>query len=410
MDLRERLLRVGLPRPDMIEPDRPAHDAPLEALLDGYWAHAASARCFVVEHSYPLEYVHGGQALAQAHAAPREAWAPFLGESDSLRFDACRAVLLDIETTGLARGAGTFAFMVGVGLFDGNRLIVRQYFAPDYADEEALLDLLARDLELASGLITFNGRSFDWPILETRYTLVHRSPPAEGAPHLDLLAVARSLWRRRLVSCALGALEQRVLGIMREQQDVPGYLIPQIYQDYLRWGDTQPLAGVFYHNQMDILAMVSLMARAGQILGAPFERENDPLCDHLALGLLYERRSRPEEAVHAYRLAAACSSDADEISLACQRLANLLKRQGDYLGAVEIWRAQAGGGAVYPYIELAKHLEHRARDYAEARRIILDALVWLQEHERALQRGESRRIKDDLERRLVRVERRLAQS
>jgi hypothetical protein len=223
----------------MIEPDRPAHDAPLEALLDGYWAHAASARCFVVEHSYPLEYVHGGQALAQAHAAPREAWAPFLGESDSLRFDACRAVLLDIETTGLARGAGTFAFMVGVGLFDGNRLIVRQYFAPDYADEEALLDLLARDLDLASGLITFNGRSFDWPILETRYTLVHRSPPAR-VRRTSIVGCGAFLWRRRLVSCALGALEQRVLGIMREQQDVPGYLILRSIR-IICVGDTQPL-------------------------------------------------------------------------------------------------------------------------------------------------------------------------
>lgn len=411
MDLRERLLRVGSSRPDVSEPDRPAHDAPLEALLDGYWAHVAGARCFIVEHSYPLAHIHGGQAFDQACIAPSEAWSPFLGEEACARFDARRAALLDIETTGLSRGAGTFAFMVGIGLFDADRLTVRQYFAPDYGDENALLDLLARDLELSACLVTFNGRSFDWPILETRYALARRAPPIdEDAPHLDLLAVARALWRRQLTSCALGALELHALGIRRELQDTPGYLIPQIYQDYLRWGDTLPLIGVFYHNQMDILAMASLMARAGRILSAPFERQDDPLCDYLALGALYERRGRTEEAMQAYRLAASRASNPDDVSLACQRLAALLKRHGDYPGAVEIWRAQTGGAAVYPYIELAKHLEHRARDYAEARRTILDAMVWLQEHDRVLQRAEFRRIKGDLERRLARVERRLAQS
>ena len=124
-----------------------------------------------------------------------------------------RAVFLDIETTGLSQSSGTYAFLVGIGYFEADRFTVRQYFMPDYGDEHAMLELLASDLSGRQGLVSFNGRCFDWPILATRYTLARQNIPAIDTPHLDLLAVARRLWARLLSSCALSSLEKTVLEI-----------------------------------------------------------------------------------------------------------------------------------------------------------------------------------------------------
>lgn len=407
MDLRTQLLRMGIrgaAAPAHPEPPTGGEDPPLEELVEGRWELLPDGRCFVAERRYaPHE---SGLALADLAAVPPQCWAPFAAGADEAGFDPCQALLLDIETTGLARGAGTCAFMVGVGLFTEGGLLVRQYFMPDYGDEGALLDLLAADLRARTGLITFNGRAFDWPILEARYVLARRALPSDGRPHLDLLPLARRLWRHAIPSCALSQLEGDVLGIRREGLDVPSYLIPQLYQDYVRWGRTRPMAGVFYHNAMDVFAMAALTARMGQALRTLPGAEGAACWDYAALGALYEGAGRVEEAIDAYRLAIARADNAEQSALAHKRLSFLLKRLGRHDEAAQLWRARAAGGEIYPYIELAKHLEHRQRDYAEAARVIREAMAWVQRHSALLGRVESRRLLGELEHRLTRVERR----
>lgn len=409
MDLRERLLHINLRRQDPPEIHQPmeATQPPLEILVAGEWIASSEGRFLLTERLYPLDHEHGGWRLDALLDVPSEEWAPFASPTGQC-FDAARAVFIDTETTGLARGAGTYAFLIGIGFYQGDHFVLRQYFMPDYADEEALLSYVAQDLAGREGIISFNGRCFDWPILEARYILARREPPCGAAAHLDLLPLSRGLWRRTLSSCALSALETQVLGLTRDEIDIPGYLIPQIYQEYLRYGYTRPLARVFYHNAMDVLSMVSLAARAGHGLLCAGQATDHELQDHLALGRLYERRGLAERAIAAYRYAAEHSPQASDRGLALQYLSFLYKRLGRLEDAAAIWRSQLDKDALYPYIELAKQLEHQERSPAQAREVVLAALDWLHAHELHLSRWEREALRHDLDHRLVRLDRRLA--
>ena len=413
MDVRTRLQRMNLRRDAPTTPsERSPHPVqpPLESLVEGQWVQSSGSRCFVAERLYPLEYIHGGLRLLDLLTLPSQEWMPLGMRADSPSFDPGRAAFIDIETTGLARGAGTYAFLIGLGFFVRRGFLVRQYFMPDYADEDVLLDLVARDLADKAGLISFNGRSFDWPIIETRYVLARREPPCRDTPHLDLLLFSRRLWRRMLPSCALSSLERSVLGIDRDDTDVPSYLIPQVYQDYVRRGLTRPLVGVFYHNEMDLLSMVALAAWVARVVSSPFGQEHASLCDHLALGRLYESGGRSGDALLAYQVAAQRGRGQWEIDAAYKRLSFLLKRLGRYDKAMEVWRRQVGGTEVYPYVELAKQLEHRLHDYAGARRVTLQAVDWAQGHAGRLGTSRHRRLMAELRHRLARVERRMART
>ncbi len=209
-------------------------------------------------------------------------------------FDFRQAAFLDTETSGLAGGAGTFAFMVGIGMFEvvGNDTIyvVRQVFMRNPAEERALLEVTASLLARCRGLVSFNGRAFDVPLLTMRYALQRQPSPLSDLPHFDLLPAARQRWRLRLPSCALSALERDILEHPRSQEDVPGWLIPSLYSDYARSaasGSPSPTAiddmtRVFYHNREDIVSMVPLAA----MLCSPFEEHRTTV---LARGIPFIR-------------------------------------------------------------------------------------------------------------------------
>lgn len=406
MDLKKRLLLAGL-QPAAREAIPPPEDRypPLDSLVGGAWIEACGGMCLVTEHRYPLEHSHGGQKLGDLASVPDGEWAPFIGGAPT--FDLAKAAFIDTETTGLARGAGTYAFLVGVGGFEDDQFVLRQYFMPDFGHEEALLDLLAINLDARHGIVSFNGRSFDWPILEARYAMARRDPPSVQPPHLDLLPLSRRLWRRILPSCALGSLERYVLGLERRADDVPGYLIPQLYLDYVRYGNTRSMERVFYHNAMDVISMVSLATKAGLLLSARRAEIDDPLCDHVALGRLYERLGRETTAESVYRLAIDRAEDGESCALACKYLAFLYKRQARYLEAMDLWRKQLHGRELYPYIEMAKIYEHRWRDYTAAKEMVTAAMSWLQSHAAELGRGECASIQRELAHRLSRLERRI---
>lgn len=408
MDLRTRLQYLGLqPEPEPVERSRPRRGcAPLEELVTGEWRVSGDGRCFVAEQRFPLAYRHGHLPLAEVLALPQEVWSLALGAAGHAPFDVRRAAFVDTETTGLSRGGGTFAFLVGLGAFEGNEFVLRQFFMPDYGDEPALLALVSETLGAARGLVSFNGRSFDWPILETRYILAGQTPPITPEPHLDLLLIARRLWRRRLASCALSALEMPLLGLERGQHDVPGYLIPRLYNEYVQYGDAEPMADVFYHNTMDILSLVTLAARAGHTLGAEMDDDADPYRDPLALGILYERSGRVEEAAGALQRASQ-SGDEDTAADAARRLALLLRRMGEHEAAMAVWRERSARGDVRASIELAKQYEHRLRDDAAALEVIDVAIARAEAAPAGLTRYQRLRLLRDLNHRRDRVARRL---
>jgi hypothetical protein len=300
-----------------------------------------------------------------------------------------RAVFLDTETTGLGGGAGVYCFMVGVGAFEewpnsgdaGLHFVVRQYFMRNPAEERALLAALDERLAGAELTVTFNGRTFDLPLLRTRFRQNRRFMPplgdgatrlAEDRPHLDLLHPARRLWRRRLQSCRLINLEQQILGLMRTEDDVPGHLIPELYLQYLQSGLAGEMRRVFYHNLEDIVTMVALadqLSRAFATDGAPATRTYLHGQDVAALARAYEAAGRLDLAETHYRRALETLRAPAERGDLFARLGNLLKRQGRWEDAADTWQtwlSSVPDAGLTPYVELAKYCEWQLHDFAQA--------------------------------------------
>ena len=170
-----------------------------------------------------------------------------------------RWAFLDTETTGLAGGSGTYAFLVGVGRITPDGFRVKQFFMRDYVEERSMLAALEAHLSEFDVMITYNGKAYDQPLLETRYRMCRHKPPFSRLEHLDLLFGARRLWKLRLESCRLVQLEQQILGVIREG-DLPGELIPYVYFEYVRSREAQRLVPIFHHNAMDILTLACLTA------------------------------------------------------------------------------------------------------------------------------------------------------
>lgn len=360
-------------------PRRPATAGPppLERLLPGSrLIEATGGTCFVVERVYPAHHRHGLDALADLLAlvpdeGARYAIDPRLAGASFRDF-----LFLDTETTGLA-GAGALAFMVGVAFFepqpvvvDGQAeirdvLVVRQLFLRDPGDEPVMLAYLDELLDGKAGLITFNGRSFDVPLLDNRYLMNRRLGRLPAMPHIDLLPPARRLYRSRLGSCALGALEQSLLGLHRTQDDVPGWLIPSLYLNYLRSGDATELTRVFYHNEMDMLSMVTLAGRIFRQLSAS---RCDEAVDQVSLGRWQADLGLHELAERTLREALDGDLPLEIYHQALYRLAALYKATGRRAEAVIAWQqiAFTSAGDVTAHVELAKHYEWQAGDLPAA--------------------------------------------
>lgn len=204
-------------------------------------------------------------------------------------------VCLDTETTGLATAAGTVAFLVGLGWWEGQRFRQVQLLLPDHAEEPAMLDEVARHIPADAWLVTYNGRGFDWPLLVTRYRLARRSAP-EHAGHLDLLPLVRRLFRHRMDDARLGTVERTLLGVTRHD-DIDGWEIPGRYLGFLRGGPAQPLAAVVRHNDEDVRSLARLLVRLERELGDVTVRAHAPRGDLAGLARAFRRERRLEEAV-----------------------------------------------------------------------------------------------------------------
>lgn len=316
---------------------------------------------------YSLDHAHGDRPLAQALAGLPSAVGGITPAGGGA-FDLRDALFLDTETTGLAGGAGTLAFLVGVGYFDGDgpipgSFVVDQYFLSDPAREAAMLAHLDGLLASRSHLVTFNGRAFDVPLLQMRYTQSRIAPSFDDLRHLDLLVPARRVWRGALSSCSLGSLEFHLLGVHRDQLDIPGFLIPQIYREYLQTGDLRDIERVMYHNLLDVLSMVTLAARLREVFTHPASAT-----EHLALARQHEANGEFDAAVAAYRTASAGADAAHRPAgaRATQRLATMLKRLKRNEEAIEYWEVLADAGDIQALLELSKHYEWTAGDPALA--------------------------------------------
>ncbi len=352
---------------------------PLGEVVPGERLETPEGFCYRVRHDYPVCHHYGGRPLERARAVRGETLAALGRDEDLVRLTLDRACFIDTETTGLSGGTGTHVFMVGVGYFDGDYFRIDQYFMEDYDQEPGLVAALDDALRGYEAVVSFNGKAFDLPLIETRFILSRRRPPLRGRPHLDLLPASRRLWGTRLRSCRLTALEEAVLGETRVG-DVPGYLVPELYFDYLRTGDPWVVKPIFDHNQQDVLSLLCLAGRAAErfeaFLGdSPGEEGVDAL-DLYALARLYRTLGRHEAAVRCYRASLSSGlpdSLADRAGLECVRV---LRRLGRGPEAAHLCEELADGcpRRLWALVELAKDLEHRARDYARALTVVDFAL------------------------------------
>ena len=320
-------------------------------------------------------------------------------------------LFLDTETTGIMGGTGTYPFLVGVAWWEGGGLEIEQLFMREYSEERSLLAALAERLAERPVLVTFNGKSFDWPLLETRYRMTRAIPPPTPRAHLDFLHPARNLWRLRLGSVRLSQLERHVLGWDRGQ-DIASEQIPSIYRDFVRYGRAEPLVAVFEHNQMDLLGLAGLSGRVLSLLGE--EAASDDGLELYGVSRLCERRGQTKRARRFYERSITSMLPSETDRAARTALARLAKRDGDFACARELWESARGNSrAGYEaYEQLAIYLEHEAR---EPRQALETARLALAELRHAHQCGTIaavafRKAKARFEHRAIRLERKSERS
>lgn len=362
----------------------------------------AFGQCYLRELIFPLEHRHGSSTLSGVLNCCGPDLALPARDSGFKNFNPRKSLFLDIETSGLSGGTGTWAFLIGLGWLEGDHFLLRQYFLRRPAEERAVLSHFS---EAAAGfpvMVTFNGKLFDLPLIQTRQMLsgFRHTVPAQ---HLDLLQCARLLWKKRLPSRSLRSLEEDLLGLHR-YDDIPGAEIPAVYFDYLRRGKTANLKKVFQHNVLDILSMVTLLERisnlaAGRMIEHPGEA--------LALGQLCLQSGRTEEGVNFLREASYSGAVplAEEAAL---ELSIYFKRQSNWAEAVTIWRELIKNNSANPtaYIELAKYYEHRCGEYRSALELTRQAIAIANCDSRISHNSEFTR--DALQHRINRLIRRLS--
>jgi uncharacterized protein YprB with RNaseH-like and TPR domain len=389
------------------EPDTGRYEATIDIdrvadVLGGQVVENRFGRALVVDRRYESDRFHGTRRVGDCDVADGDTLKlldPTLRSPDGL---GSRTLFVDLETTGLSGGAGTVAFLVGCGWFDLGAFQVRQFLLTSYACERALLCAVAECFGATSLLVTYNGKTFDVPVMETRW-LFHRMPlPLESVRHFDMLHPARRLWRSRVRAeasgdgtapdgteggCRLGTLERVLCGVSRVG-DIPGMDIPARYFRFLRSGDARPLEPVLEHNRLDLISLAAVCAHAVQLV-----EEGTPACrdaaEALSLGRVYERAGCVDRAIAAYERAAADPSAPIDVMLeGIYRLGLRLRRDRRFAEAADCWRrllevkqGRLGRRSTllaplrqFAVEALAIHHEHRERDYEGAKELTLQLL------------------------------------
>lgn len=361
--LREKVARIDRKYANF-EPKRvlPCH---IEDVVSGQVVETAFGKHFETERLYERHRRHGSVGIADLADLPADLLAA-LSEGAIPQSHPTRWAFLDTETTGLAGGTGTYAFLIGVGSISADGFRLRQFFMRDYDEEASVLSALADHLAPFDVLITYNGKAYDQPLLETRYRMVRTRSPFNRLEHLDLLFGARRLWKLRLESCRLVDLENQVLGVER-QGDLPGEMIPYYYFEYLRMRQAFRLVSIFHHNATDIVSLACLTAIVPAAFGDSANLRHG--ADMVGLARWLAAAGRDEEAIGLYRRAVEAGLPDSLLFRSLAEIGALEKRLGRDAAAVEVFADLAASPnpfRAHAFTELAKHYEHRERNYALA--------------------------------------------
>jgi len=345
----------------------------LEELVGGRWINTPFGDIFRAEYAWDLNELYGKCNLSTIFSIDKPSFSdtfctPIPPSWESLIF-------VDTETTGLSGGSGTVAFMIGLGFIKNGLFHVYQYFISRLSHEEGMLELIRDLLNNFHTLVTFNGKIYDIPLLNTRFVMNHLPPLDPETPHADLLHHSRNLWKFSQENCKLTSLERDKLGYIRDE-DIPGEMIPGVYFEYMRLNRVDLLAKVFIHNRWDIITMLAILIR---ILESHerVQAEENPLDDY-AKGRLFRNRLDFERSVAHYRFVLKSDISLQRRQKTLLELASIHKKQGMWREALEAWTEACH--SQYPfsyeaYVERAIYHEHREKNYETARQIVEEALA-----------------------------------
>lgn len=332
---------------------------------DGEWMNTPVGDVFSLTHKYPLTYSQGISSLIPpSHINPFKRWMKI--DLPENQFVPEKLLFLDAETSGLSGGAGTFAFLLGLGFFNADEFHVQQLFIRNPVDEPGLLTVLEDIVARYQTFVTFNGKAFDIPLMRTRCVLNQFPDYFVDKTHMDLLRAARRLWNKRLASKSLSMLEKEILRFQRTQDEVPGWMVPEIYFDYLHDQDAQPLQGVFYHNEMDIVSMAALFKLMNDFLNNPLTTPEIPGMDLAEAAQIFHEINDLDTAISLYRKSIDQELPQPFLIQTLDKFARLYRNQGEMEKALELWKLAASCDQINACVELAKYHEHQTKDIAVA--------------------------------------------
>jgi len=395
--LADRLKGLGFKPASTVKTTEKPGSVSLEAAIQGVVKENSVGSFVIKEQLFPFEHKHGDVIFSgKISTSSIGKTARIEPASNSLE----RMLFIDTETSGLSGGAGTFAFLIGVGRFVADGFLLQQFIIRDPTEELPMLLHLSNVINDNTIFVTFNGKSFDIPLIQYRFILNHFPDRIRELPHLDILHLSRRLWRRQLPSCTLKDLENAILHFSRTSEDVPGWMIPDIYFEYLRTGDPKQIADVIYHNAHDIVSLAALFIHISELLQADLMSRDFSSDDLIAIGRIYWDMRDYETAV---TILQACRnrklSNTQKISVN-YLLGQYHKLCQDYFKAAEHWEIAAKSGDLAACIELAMYHEHKKRDLASALYWSELGLSYITSHTNDLN---SRRYKEDLVKRKIRL-------
>lgn len=353
------------------------------------------------DHDFPLESRYGGETLARLRESREEATRRLQIRPQEPGVDLSRALFVDTETSGLAGGTGTFAFLIGVGRVEDESFRVTQFLMRDPRGEAGMLEELAAVAAGQRDVVTYNGSGFDLPLLETRFALNGLPYPFRGARHLDLLHPARRLFKPRHENARLSTLERELLEVERDD-DIPGDRIPQVFFHFLRHGHHPAMESVLAHNRYDVVTLAALALRALERLAEDWHSE-DPADLHGA-GHHFWRRGESEVAIPLLERALSAGLSGRNRDRCLLDLGERRKQLGDWTGACDLWRQVSMDDSrerLDALVWFAKHEEHQRKDPARALGHVEDALERLPRVE--LGEETTRRYRKELAKRAARL-------
>lgn len=382
---RQRQINELRKRIDLIMSRRPVHPSAsssvqngkavdLNELVPGEEIENDHGRFFLAHSGLGASAYHGCRCIQELSTMDMEAASLLANDPELAACNCVDGLYLDTETTGLAGGTGTFAFLIGIGWFEGDSFVTQQLFARDFSEERACLTFLQDIARRKRFLVTFNGKSFDVGLLSARYIMNRLPDPLTDLPHLDLLHPSRRLLGHRLDNARLVTLERSVLGLKRTG-DIPGSEIPQRYFDWLKRRDGRLMKDVFTHNRLDVISMATLMVHLTELLSGNPDTEYTDHGDLFAAARLFHDRGHGEGA-HRFLKPLIFSDNHFIAEEAGKFLSLMFKRAGRWEDAIDIWQTMISHdpGNTFAVEELAKWYEHRARDFEQALSLVNQAL------------------------------------